>query len=120
MLGFIAENYDQALTINDVASTSNLTPTMQWGYSSGSCNCDETVHYRDAHQPRSRVTERSDKSILDIALTAGFRSSSRFTARSANMSACRRNNTANLAKAPPDVSRLKTISVSAKKIVCRR
>lgn len=37
MLGFIAENYDRA-DHQRWLSTSNLTPTMQWGYSSGSCN----------------------------------------------------------------------------------
>ncbi len=34
----LPKNYDQALTINDVAEHVKLTPTMQWGYSSGSCN----------------------------------------------------------------------------------
>ncbi len=93
MLGFIAENYDQALTSTMWLSTSNLTPTMQWGYSRGHAIDDETVHYRDAHQPRSPLLSDTDKSILDIALTAGFRQVVVFTARSANMSACRRNNT---------------------------
>mgnify|MGYP000373364521 FL=1 len=39
----------------------------------------------------------TDKSILDIALTAGFRSSSRFYSTFGKYVACRRNNTANLA-----------------------
>ena len=84
MLGFIAENYDQALTINDVAEHVKLNANYAMGdIPAGHAIDDETVHNRDAHQPRSRVLSDTDKSILDIALTAGFRSSSRFTARSA-------------------------------------
>ena len=56
MLGFIAENYDQALTINDVAEHVKLNANYAMGIFQRVAIDDETVHYRDAHQPRSRVT----------------------------------------------------------------
>ncbi len=33
---------------------------------------DETVHHGDAHQSRTCLLSDTDKTILDVALTAGF------------------------------------------------
>ena len=51
---------------------------MQWGYSSGHAIDDETVHYAMRINHVRALLSDTDKSILDIALTVGFRSSSRF------------------------------------------
>lgn len=98
MLGFIAENYDQALTINDVAEHVKLNANYAMGIFQRvmQLTMKQYITAMRINHVRALLSD-TDKSILDIALTAGFRSSSRFTARSANMSACRRNNTANLA-----------------------
>ncbi len=63
---------------------------MQWGIPAGHAIDDETVHNRDAHQHVRALLSDTDKSILDIALTAAFVRVAVFTARSANMSACHR------------------------------
>lgn len=98
MLGFIAENYDQALTINDVAEHVKLNANYAMGIFQRvmQLTMKQYITAMRINHVRALLSD-TDKSILDIALTAGFRSSSRFTARSANMSACHRNNTANLA-----------------------
>lgn len=98
MLGFIAENYDQALTINDVAEHVKLNANYAMGIFQRvmQLTMKQYITAMRINHVRALLSD-TDKSILDIALTAGFRSVAVFTARSANMSACRRNNTANLA-----------------------
>ncbi len=58
---------------------SNSMLITRWEYSSGYAIDDEAVHHlSDAHQFRTCLIDITTKRS-DVALTAGFRSSSRFT-----------------------------------------
>ena len=79
MLGFIAENYDQALTINDVAEHVKLNANYAMGIFQRvmQLTMKQYITAMRINHVRALLSD-TDKSILDIALTAGFRSSSRF------------------------------------------
>ncbi|EJA1005771.1 transcriptional regulator MelR, partial [Escherichia coli] len=76
MLGFIAENYDQALTINDVAEHVKLNANYAMGIFQRvmQLTMKQYITAMRINHVRALLSD-TDKSILDIALTAGFRSS---------------------------------------------
>ncbi len=79
MLGFIAENYDQALTINDVAEHVKLNANYAMGIFQRvmQLTMKQYITAMRINHVRALLSD-TDKSILDIALTQVFRSSSRF------------------------------------------
>ena len=79
MLGFIADNYDQALTIDDVADHVKLNANYAMGIFQRvmQLTLKQYITAMRINHVRALLSD-TDKSILDIALTAGFRSSSRF------------------------------------------
>ncbi|TQI79043.1 AraC family transcriptional regulator [Serratia fonticola] len=79
MLGFIAANYDQALTIDSVADHVKLNPNYAMGIFQRvmQLTMKQYITAMRINHVRALLSD-TDKTILDIALTAGFRSSSRF------------------------------------------
>ncbi len=79
MLGFIADNYDQALTINDVAEHVKLNANYAMGIFQRvmQLTMKQYITAMRINHVRALLSD-TDKTILDVALTAGFRSSSRF------------------------------------------
>lgn len=79
MLSFIADNYDQALTINDVAEHVKLNANYAMGIFQRvmQLTMKQYITAMRINHVRALLSD-TDKTILDVALTAGFRSSSRF------------------------------------------
>ncbi|MDX5627283.1 MULTISPECIES: transcriptional regulator MelR [unclassified Brenneria] len=79
MLAFIADNYDQALTINDVAEHVKLNPNYAMGIFQRvmQLTMKQYITAMRINHVRALLSD-TDKTITDIAFTAGFRSSSRF------------------------------------------
>lgn len=79
MLGFIAENYDHMLTINDVAEHVKLNPHYAMGIFQRvmQLTMKQYITAMRINHVRALLCD-TDKTILDIAYTAGFCSSSRF------------------------------------------
>lgn len=79
MLGFIADNYDQALTIDSVAEHVKLNSNYAMGIFQRvmQLTMKQYITAMRINHVRALLSD-TDKTILDIALTAGFRSSSRF------------------------------------------
>ena len=79
MLSFIADNYDQALTINDVAEHVKLNANYAMGIFQRvmQLTLKQYITAMRINHVRALLSD-TDKTILDVALTAGFRSSSRF------------------------------------------
>ncbi len=99
MLGFIAENYDQALTINDVAEHVKLNANYAMGIFQRvmQLTMKQYITAMRINHVRALLSD-TDKSILTLPDRQAFLfSKGCFICMLANMSACRRNNTANLA-----------------------
>ena len=79
MLSFIADNYDQVLTINDVAEHVKLNANYAMGIFQRvmQLTMKQYITAMRINHVRALLSD-TDKTILDVALTAGFRSSSRF------------------------------------------
>ncbi|MCE0800111.1 transcriptional regulator MelR [Buttiauxella sp. A2-C1_F] len=79
MLEFIGENYDQALTIEQVAEHVKLNPNYAMGIFQRvmQLTMKQYITAMRINHVRALLSD-TDKSILDIALTAGFHSSSSF------------------------------------------
>ncbi|ADO49516.1 transcriptional regulator MelR [[Enterobacter] lignolyticus] len=79
MLEFIAGNYDQALTIEQVAEHVKLNANYAMGIFQRvmQMTVKQYITAMRVNHVRALLSD-TDKTILDIALTAGFRSSSRF------------------------------------------
>ncbi|HHQ4051979.1 TPA: transcriptional regulator MelR [Citrobacter freundii] len=79
MLSFIADNYDQALTINDVAEHVKLNANYAMGIFQRvmQLTMKQYITAMRINHVRALLSDTA-KTILDVALTAGFRSSSRF------------------------------------------
>ncbi|KTR47434.1 transcriptional regulator [Pantoea ananatis] len=79
MLEFIADNYDQALTINDVAEHVKLNANYAMGIFQRvmQLTLKQYITAMRINHVRALLSD-TDISALDVALTAGFRSSSRF------------------------------------------
>ncbi len=79
MLEFIAAHYDQALTVNAVAEHVKLNPNYAMGVFQRVMQqtMKQYITAMRINHVRALLSD-TDKTILDIALTAGFRSSSRF------------------------------------------
>lgn len=79
MLEFIAAHYDQALTVNAVAEHVKLNPNYAMGVFQRVMQQTMKQYITAMRINHVRaLLSYTDKTILDIALTAGFRSSSRF------------------------------------------
>jgi AraC-like DNA-binding protein len=98
MLEFIAAHYDQALTVNAVAEHVKLNPNYAMGVFQRVMQqtMKQYITAMRINHVRALLSD-TDKTILDIALTAGFRSSSRFYSTFTRTWACRRSSTVNLA-----------------------
>ena len=79
MLEFIAVNYDQVLTINAIAEHVKLNPNYAMGIFQRvmQLTMKQYIPAMRINHVRALLSD-TDKTILDIALTAGFGSSSRF------------------------------------------
>lgn len=79
MLEFIAAHYDQALTVDAVAEHVKLNPNYAMGVFQRVMQqtMKQYITAMRINHVRALLSD-TDKTILDIALTAGFRSSSRF------------------------------------------
>ncbi|RKT91929.1 UNVERIFIED_ORG: AraC family transcriptional regulator [Pantoea allii] len=79
MLEFIADNYDQALTINDVAEHVKLNANYAMGIFQRvmQLTLKQYITAMRINHVRALLSD-TDITVLDVALTAGFRSSSRF------------------------------------------
>lgn len=79
MLGFIADNYDQALTINDVAEHVKLNANYAMGIFQRvmQLTLKQYITAMRINHVRALLSD-TYKTIIDVAMTAGFRSSSRF------------------------------------------
>lgn len=79
ILEFIADNYDQALTIERVAEHVKLNANYAMGIFQRvmQLTMKQYITAMRINHVRALLSD-TDKTILDIALTAGFRSSSRF------------------------------------------
>lgn len=79
MLEFIGEKYDRSLTIEQVADHVKLNPHYAMGIFQRvmQLTMKQYITAMRINHVRALLSD-TDKSILDIALTAGFRSSSRF------------------------------------------
>ncbi|WP_367163406.1 transcriptional regulator MelR [Kosakonia cowanii] len=79
MLEFIAVNYDQVLTINAIAEHVKLNPNYAMGIFQRvmQLTMKQYITAMRINHVRALLSD-TDKTILDIALTAGFGSSSRF------------------------------------------
>ncbi|MFU0256023.1 transcriptional regulator MelR [Klebsiella pneumoniae] len=79
MLEFIAAHYDQALNVNAVAEHVKLNPNYAMGVFQRVMQqtMKQYITAMRINHVRALLSD-TDKTILDIALTAGFRSSSRF------------------------------------------
>ncbi len=79
MLEFIARHYDQSLTINDVAEHVKLNPNYAMGIFQRvmQLTMKQYITAMRINHVRALLSD-TDKTVLDVALTAGFRSSSRF------------------------------------------
>jgi len=79
MLEFIAVNYDQVLTINAIAEHVKLNPNYAMGIFQRvmQLTMKQYITAMRINHVRALLGD-TDKTILDIALTAGFGSSSRF------------------------------------------
>jgi AraC-like DNA-binding protein len=97
MLEFIAAHYDQALTVNAVAEH-EAQPNYAMGVFQRVMQqtMKQYITAMRINHVRALLSD-TDKTILDIALTAGFRSSSRFYSTFTRTWACRRSSTVNLA-----------------------
>lgn len=76
---FIAQNYTQRLTVEQIAQNVDLHPNYAmelFRKTLGTTLIDYIQHHRVTHAQRLLVT--SDDSILDVALRSGFNSLSRF------------------------------------------
>lgn len=79
MLEFIGANYDQTLTIKNIAEYVKLNPNYAMGIFQRvmQLTIKQYITAMRINHVRALLSD-TDKSILDIAITAGFRSSSRF------------------------------------------
>lgn len=79
MLAYISRNYDQALTIANIAEHVKLNPNYAMGIFQRvmQLTMKQYITTMRLNHVRALLGD-TDKSVLDIALTAGFRSSSRF------------------------------------------
>ncbi|MCP2006129.1 MULTISPECIES: transcriptional regulator MelR [Buttiauxella] len=79
MLEFIGANYDQALTIENIAEHVKLNANYAMGifHRVMQLTMKQYITAMRINHVRALLND-TDKTILDIALTAGFRSSSRF------------------------------------------
>jgi len=79
MLSYIADNYDQALTINDVAEHVKLNANYAMGIFQRvmQLTLKQYITAMRINHVRALLSD-TDITVLDVALTAGFRSSSRF------------------------------------------
>lgn len=79
MLAFIAVNYDQMLTVEAIASHVQLNPNYAMGIFQRvmQLTIKQYITVMRINHVRALLND-TDKKILDIALTAGFGSSSRF------------------------------------------
>lgn len=79
MLEFIGDNYDKALTIEQVAEHVKLNPNYAMGIFQRvmQMTMKQYITAMRVNHVRALLSD-TDKTILDIALIAGFRSSSRF------------------------------------------
>ena len=79
MLEFIAAHYDRALTVDAVAEHVKLNPNYAMGIFQRVMQqtMKQYITAMRINHVRALLSD-TDKTILDIALTAGFRSSSRF------------------------------------------
>ncbi|MGB9098504.1 transcriptional regulator MelR [Erwinia sp.] len=79
MLEFIGANFDQALTIEQVADHVKLNPNYAMGIFQRvmQLTMKQYITAMRINHVRALLSD-TDKAILDIAFTAGFRSSSRF------------------------------------------
>ncbi|WP_289367570.1 transcriptional regulator MelR [Pantoea stewartii] len=79
MLSYIADNYDQALTINDIAEHVKLNANYAMGIFQRvmQLTLKQYITAMRINHVRALLSD-TDITVLDVALTAGFRSSSRF------------------------------------------
>lgn len=79
MLEFIAENYDTSLSVNQVAEHVKLNSNYAMGIFQSVMQLTMKQYITAMRINHARVLlSDSDKTVFDIALTAGFNSSSRF------------------------------------------
>lgn len=79
MLEFIAENYDKSLSVNQIAEHVKLNPNYAMGIFQSVMQLTMKQYITAMRINHARVLlSDSDKTVFDIALTAGFNSSSRF------------------------------------------
>ncbi len=81
LAAFVSEHYQEPLTLADAACAAQLNPTYAAGLfkrTFGMTVLEYLTQHRLAHAQRLLVT--TDRGVLDVALDAGFGSSSRFYA----------------------------------------
>lgn len=98
MLEFIAAHYDQALTVNAVAEHVKLNPNYAMGVFQRVMQqtMKQYITAMRINHVRALLSD-TDKTILDIALTAGFAPAAASTAPLPATWACRRSSTVNSA-----------------------
>jgi len=81
MVSFIAENYTRQITVEQVSRSVGLHPHYAMNLfrtTLGTTLINCVTHHRISHAQRMLIT--TDKKIVDVALTVGFNSISRFNA----------------------------------------
>jgi AraC-like DNA-binding protein len=89
MVSFIAQNYTRHITVESVSKSVGLHPHYAMNLfrkTLGTTLIHCVTHHRISHAQRLLVT--TDKKIVDVALTVGFNSVSRFNAAFKKTSAC--------------------------------
>ena len=89
MVSFIAQNYTRHITVESVSQSVGLHPHYAMNLfrrTLGTTLIHCVTHHRISHAQRLLIT--TDKKIVDVALTVGFNSVSRFNAAFKNASGC--------------------------------
>jgi AraC-like DNA-binding protein len=89
MVAFIAQNYTRQVTVELVSKSVGLHPHYAMNLfrrTLGTTLINCVTHHRISHAQRLLIT--TDKKIVDVALTVGFNSVSRFNAAFKNASDC--------------------------------
>jgi AraC-like DNA-binding protein len=89
MVSFIAQNYTKPVTVESVSRSVGLHPHYAMNLfrkTLGTTLIHCVTHHRISHAQRLLIT--TDKKIVDVALTVGFNSVSRFNAAFKKASDC--------------------------------
>lgn len=89
MVAFIAQNYTREITVESVSKSVGLHPHYAMNLfrkTLGTTLINCVTHHRISHAQRLLIT--TDKKIVDVALTVGFNSISRFNAAFKEVTEC--------------------------------